>query len=100
MDLKAFEHEGHRWLEGEHEGRWFALDEDGARLMIETPLYGFTCYRGATAEDFSGESVGVVNDRRKAFAWVIGDVSVDPWPIHKPGQAAARIAVPLQVAEC
>ena len=96
--LKGYEHDGRRWMEGSFEGRFFALDEHGERMMLETPLYGFVCYDGTTndtADLYRGASVGVVKDGKSAFAWLHGDPAVEPWRIHRKTQRAAKIAIPL-----
>lgn len=96
MDLKAFEHNGGRWMEGEYQGRLFALDEHGARLMLDTPIYGFRLYEGQTndaATTYTGRCVGVLKDNIKALAWVCGDTTVKPSRILIG--SASTVTIPL-----
>ncbi len=96
MDLKLFDHDGRRWVEGTYEGRFFALAESGSRVMLETPTYGYRCFEGdMTSEAFRGACVGVVKDGKDAFAWIHGDPTVEPWRIHKRTKKAARVLIPL-----
>lgn len=98
MDLKGFDHDGRRWMEGDFEGRFFALDEHGQRLMLETPTYGYRCFEGdtnASADVFTGTCVGVVKTGADAFQWLHGDPTVEPWRIHRETESAAHVTVPL-----
>jgi len=83
--VKYFEHDGRRWMEGENSGRWFALNEDGTRLVIETPTSGHWCYIGETvAERFTGTLMGMLSDTRRALVWLFeSDPTVEPREIHR-----------------
>jgi hypothetical protein len=99
MDLKFYDHNGRRWMEGEFEGRWFALNEEGNRLVLETPLYGFGCFMGMTLDDFSGHRVGVLGKRVDACMWLMDIGGQEPQRIDRPNQKRRRLTVPLGASE-
>lgn len=99
MDLKFYDHDGRRWMEGDFEGRWFMLSEDGTRLVLETPMYGYGCFEGATADDFTGHRVGVLCDRQHACEWVCGTNTRDPQRIDRENQTRGDLTIPLGTPE-
>jgi len=82
-------------MEGEHHGRWFALNEDGTRLVIETAMFGQTCYVGTTTDDaFTGEPAGVLKTARKALAWMFeSDPTLEPWPIDRKKRTPITVSI-------
>lgn len=97
--LKLYEHEGVRWVEGDYEGRFFALAEDGERLMLETPSYGFKCFvgdMGETGEAYEGACVGVLWSRGTAFRWLHGDPTIDPCCVDRRQHGKKLVTIPLE----
>ena len=97
--MKYFEHDGRRWMEGEHEGRWFALNEDGDRLVWEKTAGGFLCCMGScnsAADTFTGESCGVLNNPKRAMAWLYeSDPSVEPTAVRERRPVVLSITEPV-----
>jgi hypothetical protein len=96
MDLKFFDHDGRRWMEGEYEGRWFALNEDGDRLVVEGHRSRYGCYIGATSDDaFSGKPMGSLNGMVRAMAWLFeSDPTQEPWITDRARDGTLTIPVP------
>lgn len=90
--LKCFEHQGTRWIEGHHEGQWFAVDEHGERLILARHAQMVGCYTGETiARVFHGERVGLLSSIPKAFRWLRDD------PISEPRADKAGMAQSIKV---
>ena len=96
MDLKFYDHNNRRWMEGEFEGRWFALHEDGDRLVLETPMVGHGCFTGTTNRDgFAGRRIGVLQERAAATAWLFNVAVTAPQRIDRQNHTRGKIRIPI-----
>ena len=90
--LKCFEHKGVRWIEGTHQGDWYAVNEEGTRLILARHAQMVGCYTGATTERvFHGERTGLMPSIPKAFRWLKDD------PISEPRAEKVGMAQSIEV---
>ena len=99
--MKFFDHDDRRWMEGTHDGRWFALSEDGTRLVMESSRRSVGCFVGETADAFTGQRVGVLGSAERALAWMFeSDPSVEPANVDREHPQRITVALDEPVAAC